>query len=179
MAHNVDFHAVTGLHGGGHATSAMPGETKGFTFKALKPGLYVYHCATPSVAHHISSGMYGMILVEPEGGLPKVDHEFYVMQGEIYTAEPIGTQGELSEDYEALINEQPTHMVFNGKVGALTADKPLTAKVSVALHSSLEASAALRSCLPFRVHRRRPRGRPQGVRQQQEADPVHSADPRR
>ena len=81
------------------------------------------------VAQHIANGMYGMILVEPEGGLPKVDREFYVMQGEIYTAEPIGTQGELSEDYDTLVNEQPTHMVFNGKVGALTANMPLMAKV--------------------------------------------------
>jgi nitrite reductase (NO-forming) len=129
MMHNVDFHAVTGPHGGGKATEAHPGEQKGFTFKALKPGLYVYHCATPTVAQHIANGMYGMILVEPEHGLPPVDREFYVMQGEIYTAEPIGTAGELSEDYDALINEQPTHMVFNGKVGALTADKPLAAKV--------------------------------------------------
>jgi nitrite reductase (NO-forming) len=129
MMHNVDFHSVTGPHGGGKATEANPGEEKGFSFKTLKPGLYFYHCATPTVAQHIANGMYGMILVEPENGLPEVDHEFYVMQGEIYTAEPIGTQGELSEDYDALINEQPTHMVFNGKVGALTVDKPLTAKV--------------------------------------------------
>jgi len=129
MMHNVDFHAVTGPHGGGKATMAGPGEEKGFSFKALKPGLYVYHCATPTVAQHIANGMYGMILVEPEGGLPKVDREFYVMQGEIYTAEPIGTAGELSEDYQALIDEQPSHMVFNGKVGALTTDRPLTAEV--------------------------------------------------
>ncbi|HSR71779.1 MAG TPA: nitrite reductase, copper-containing, partial [Kiloniellales bacterium] len=97
--------------------------------KAMKPGLYVYHCATPTVAQHIANGMYGMILVEPEEGLPEVDREFYVMQGELYTIEPIGTQGELTEDYEALIEERPSHMVFNGKVGALTADKPLQAKV--------------------------------------------------
>ncbi|HEY9550013.1 MAG TPA: multicopper oxidase domain-containing protein, partial [Kiloniellaceae bacterium] len=129
MAHNVDFHAVTGPHGGGHATMAMPGETKSFTFKALKPGLYVYHCATPTVAQHIANGMYGMILIEPEEGLPAVDREFYVMQGELYTLEPIGTQGELTEDYEALIEERPSHYVFNGKVGGLTTDKPLQAKV--------------------------------------------------
>lgn len=129
MMHNVDFHAVTGPHGGGMATEAAPGETKGFTFKAMKPGLYVYHCATPTVAQHIANGMYGMILVEPEGGLPKVDREYYVMQGEIYTEEAIGTEGELTEDYAALIEERPSHMVFNGKVGALTADNPLTAKV--------------------------------------------------
>jgi nitrite reductase (NO-forming) len=131
LMHNVDFHAVTGLHGGGHATKAMPGETKGFTFQALKPGLYVYHCATPSVAQHISSGMYGMILVEPEGGLPKVDREFYVMQGEIYTEEPFGTPGEATLSPEKTLNERPEYVVFNGAVGALTADggKPLKAKV--------------------------------------------------
>jgi nitrite reductase (NO-forming) len=128
MMHNVDFHAVTGPHGGGGATIAAPGEAKGFTFKALKPGLYVYHCATPTVAQHIANGMYGMILVEPEAGLPPVDREFYVMQGELYTAEAIGTRGELTEDYEALIEERPSHMVFNGKVGALTEDMPLTAE---------------------------------------------------
>ena len=129
MAHNVDFHAVTGPHGGGSATMAMPGESKSFSFKALKPGLYVYHCATPTVAQHIANGMYGMILIEPEGGLSKVDKEFYVMQGELYTVEPIGTKGELTEDYERLIDELPTHYVFNGKVGGLTKDKPLQAKV--------------------------------------------------
>lgn len=129
IMHNVDFHAVTGPGGGAKATEAAPGEVKGFSFKALKPGLYVYHCATPPVAQHIANGMYGMILVEPEGGLPTVDREFYVMQGEIYTVEPIGTAGELTEDYNALINEQPTHMMFNGKVGALTKDKPLRANV--------------------------------------------------
>jgi nitrite reductase (NO-forming) len=129
MPHNVDFHAVTGPHGGGSATMALPGETRTFSFKALKPGLYVYHCATPTVAQHIANGMYGMILVEPEGGLPPVDREFYVMQGELYTIEPIGTQGELTEDYEALIDERPSHYVFNGKVGGLVTDKPLQAKV--------------------------------------------------
>src|SRR5690606_11836179 len=129
MAHNVDFHAVTGPHGGGHATMAMPGETRRFSFKALKPGLYVYHCATPTVAQHIANGMYGMILVEPEEGLEPVDREFYVMQGELYTMEPIGTQGELTEDYDALLNEMPSHFVFNGKVGALTGENALKANV--------------------------------------------------
>lgn len=129
MMHNVDFHAVTGPGGGAKATLAEPGSARSFSFKAMKPGLYVYHCATPTVAQHIANGMYGMILVEPEEGLPEVDREFYVMQGELYTVEPIGTEGELTEDYEALIEERPSHMVFNGKVGALTADKPLQAKV--------------------------------------------------
>src|SRR3546814_20814958 len=98
----------------------MPGESKTFTVKALKPCLSVDHGATPTVAQHIANGMYGMILIEPEEGLPAVDREFYVMQGELYTVEPIGTQGELTEDYEALIDERPSHYVFNGKVGGLT-----------------------------------------------------------
>ncbi len=127
--HNVDFHAVTGLHGGGHATLAAPGETKGFTFKALKPGLYVYHCAVPMAAQHIANGMYGMILVEPEGGLPEVDHEFYVMQGEIYTEEAYGSGGHLTESFDKLLNEQPEYYVFNGADSALTGDNALKAKV--------------------------------------------------
>lgn len=129
MNHNVDFHAVTGPHGGGAATEAAPGETKGFSFKALKPGLYVYHCATPSVAMHISNGMYGMILVEPEGGLPTVNHEFYVMQGEIYTEEPFGTPGETNVSYDKILAERPEYYVFNGAVGALNNAGALKAKV--------------------------------------------------
>ena len=128
MMHNVDFHAVTGPGGGGIATMAAPGETKGFTFKALNPGLYVYHCATPTVAQHIANGMYGMILVEPENGLPHVDREFYVMQGEIYTEQPNGTKGELTESIDKLMAEQPEYMVFNGASDGLSR-KPLGAKV--------------------------------------------------
>jgi nitrite reductase (NO-forming) len=128
MAHNVDFHAVTGPGGGAVATVAAPGESKGFTFKALSPGLFVYHCATPMVAQHIANGMYGMILVEPEAGLPKVDHEFYVMQGEIYTEQAFGTEGELSESLDKLLDEKPEYYVFNGAADALV-NKPLHAKV--------------------------------------------------
>jgi nitrite reductase (NO-forming) len=129
MQHNVDFHAVTGPGGGGVATVADPGQTKGFRFQALNPGLYVYHCAVPTAAQHIANGMYGLILVEPEGGLPPVDHEYYVMQGEIYTAEAFGTAGEATEDYDKLLAEQPEYYVFNGAANALTGDNALRAKV--------------------------------------------------
>ncbi|HEX2803605.1 MAG TPA: copper-containing nitrite reductase [Sphingomicrobium sp.] len=132
VMHNVDFHAVTGPGGGAVATMAAPGETKGFTFKALQPGLYVYHCATPMVAQHIANGMYGMILVEPEGGLSKVDREYYVMQGEIYTEQAHGEKGELTESLEKLVAEQPDYMVFNGAVDGLTR-KPLTARTGETL----------------------------------------------
>jgi nitrite reductase (NO-forming) len=120
LPHNVDFHAVTGPHGGGHATEAMPGELRSFTFKALKPGLYVYHCATPMVAQHIANGMYGLILVEPEGGLPAVDREYYVMQGELYTAQAHGGSGLQEFSLEKLLAENPEHMMFNGSMDALT-----------------------------------------------------------
>lgn len=129
MKHSVDFHAVTGPGGGAHATDAEPGETKGFAFKATKPGLYVYHCAVPTAASHIANGMYGLILVEPEGGLPAVDREFYVMQGEIYTQEAFGSQGMLAESEAKLLSEAPEYYVFNGAVGALAGENALTAEV--------------------------------------------------
>jgi nitrite reductase (NO-forming) len=123
MAHSVDFHAVTGPGGGAVFTQTMPGNTTMFTFKALNPGLYVYHCATPMVAHHIANGMYGLILVEPEGGLPPVDREFYVMQGELYTAQPHGTSGMLTDDVTKLLNENPEYFVFNGAAMGLTSEE--------------------------------------------------------
>jgi nitrite reductase (NO-forming) len=129
MIHSVDLHAVTGPGGGAVMTQTPPGETRAFRFKALNPGLFVYHCATPMVANHISSGMYGLILVEPPGGLPKVDHEFYVMQGEIYTDRSFGQRGHDEFSVEKLLNERPEYFVFNGAVGALTAEYPMKAKV--------------------------------------------------
>ncbi len=118
--HSVDFHSVTGPGGGAAVTQVRPGETKSFTFKALHPGLFVYHCATPMIAHHISNGMYGMILVEPEGGLPKVDKEYYVMQGELYTAQKHGSSGLQEFSVDKLLDEKPEHLMFNGSMNALT-----------------------------------------------------------
>ncbi len=129
MNHSVDFHAVTGPGGGAVFTTTAPGQETMFTFKALIPGAFVYHCATPMVAEHIANGMYGMILVEPEGGLPKVDREFYVMQGEIYTSGSFGDQGMQMPDVTKLLNETPDYYVLNGNVGALTTEHPLKANV--------------------------------------------------
>ncbi len=129
MNHSVDFHAVTGPGGGAVMTQTEPGKETMFTAKALNPGLFVYHCATPMVANHISNGMYGLILVEPEGGLPPVDREFYVMQGDIYTTGAFGEQGHQATDVTKLLNEDPEYIVFNGAVGALTTQKPLKANV--------------------------------------------------
>jgi nitrite reductase (NO-forming) len=129
MVHSVDFHAATGPGGGAASTQTNPGDEHTVKFKALIPGLYVYHCATPMVAHHIANGMYGLILVEPEGGLPPVDHEFYVMQGEIYTEAAFGQHGSQDFNVEKLLNERPEYFVFNGSVGALSKLHPLQAKV--------------------------------------------------
>ncbi|QKT03352.1 nitrite reductase, copper-containing [Ectothiorhodospiraceae bacterium 2226] len=127
--HSIDLHSVTGPGGGAEATQALPGETKGFTFKALRPGLYVYHCATPMVAHHITNGMYGLILVEPEEGLEPVDREFYVMQGELYTERPYGQRGAQEFSVQKLLDERPEYVVFNGAVDALTDQFPMRARV--------------------------------------------------
>ena len=129
MPHNIDLHAVTGPGGGAHASLTLPGHESVFTFSAMNPGLFIYHCATSPVPMHMANGMYGMILVEPKAGLPKVDREYYVMQSEFYTKGKFGDQGMQSLDMERGIDEKPTYVVFNGSVGALTGDHALQAKV--------------------------------------------------
>lgn len=129
MVHPLDLHAVTGGMGGGENTQVAPGQERTIKFKALKPGLYVYHCATPLVPQHISAGMYGLILVEPEGGLPKVDKEFYVMQGEMYTQHATGTKGHQAFSTDRMADELPDYYVFNGAVGSLTKEHQMKAQV--------------------------------------------------
>ena len=129
LPHNIDLHAVTGPGGGATSTFTAPGHSSKFTFQALNPGLYVYHCATAPVPMHIGNGMYGLILVEPKEGLPKVDKEFYVMQGEFYTTGKYGEEGLQSFDMAKAIDERPPYIVFNGSVGSLVGDLAMTAKV--------------------------------------------------
>jgi nitrite reductase (NO-forming) len=117
--HNIDLHAVTGPGGGGAATIVEPGESKTITFKAMNAGLFVYHCAYSSASSHMTHGMYGMILVEPKGGLPPVDKEFYVMQGEFYSSGTLGRQGLQLFDAHDMLNGTPQYIVFNGRTGAL------------------------------------------------------------
>jgi nitrite reductase (NO-forming) len=129
MPHNIDLHAVTGPGGGATSSLTNPGRTSVFSFTALNPGLYVYHCATAPVGMHIANGMYGLILVEPAGGLPPVDREFYVMQGEFYTTGAYGAPGLQAFDMTKAIDENPDYVLFNGAVGALTGDHALKANV--------------------------------------------------
>ena len=129
LPHNIDLHAVTGPGGGATSSFVAPGHEKTFSFKTLNPGLYVYHCATAPVGMHIANGMYGLILVEPEGGLPKVDKEYYIMQGDFYTKGENGEPGLQPFDMQKAVDEDADYVVFNGKVGALTGDNAITANV--------------------------------------------------
>ena len=122
VPHNIDLHAATGTGGGAEASMVVPGHEATFEFRAIKPGLYVYHCATAPVALHVANGMYGLILVEPKEGLPVVDREFYVMQSEFYTAGDMGTAGLQPFDQERAVDEDPAYVVFNGRVGSLTGE---------------------------------------------------------
>ena len=129
LPHNIDLHAVNGPGGGAESSFVAPGHEKVFSFKVLAPGLFVYHCATAPVGMHIANGMYGLILIEPEGGLPPVDKEYYVMQGDFYTKGANGERGLQPFDMQKAVDERADYVVFNGKVGALTGDGALTAKV--------------------------------------------------
>ncbi len=129
MPHNIDLHAVTGPGGGAASSFTAPGHSSQFSFKAINPGLYVYHCATAPVGMHVANGMYGLILVEPKEGLPPVDREYYIMQGDFYTVGKYAEEGLQQFDMNKAIDERPTYVVFNGAVGALVGDKAITAKV--------------------------------------------------
>ena len=129
LPHNIDLHAVIGPGGGAASTITAPGHTSTFSFTAMHPGLYVYHCGTAPVPMHVANGMYGMIFVQPKDGLPPVDHEYYVMQGEVYTAGRFGEQGLQAFDPDKANDERPPYVVFNGAVGSLVGDQALQAKV--------------------------------------------------
>ncbi|MBI2890290.1 MAG: nitrite reductase, copper-containing [Nitrospirae bacterium] len=129
LPHNIDLHAVTGPGGGAASSFTAPGHETRFTFKAMNPGLYVYHCATAPVPMHVANGMYGLILVEPKDGMKPVDHEYYVMQSEFYTKGRFGEKGMQPFDMQKGIDENPGYIVFNGSVGSLVGDRALQAKV--------------------------------------------------
>lgn len=128
MPHSLDFHSAAAPEGGAIASQAAPGKSTTFAFRATAPGLYLYHCGTMPVGIHIGKGMFGLMLVEPKEGLPKVDKEFYIMQNEFYVKE--GNNPELKVfDMAKAEYELPDYVVFNGKVGALTDENALKANV--------------------------------------------------
>lgn len=129
VTHSIDSHGITGPGGGAKFTQTAVGDTSILRFKAIKPGAYVYHCATPAVPHHISNGMYGLMVVEPPEGWPKVDHEFYVMQGDLYLEGKADQPGIHEVSMHKMSEEEPDYVVFNGSVGALSKKNALKAKV--------------------------------------------------
>ncbi len=129
MPHNIDLHAVTGPGGGATSSFTAPGKASVFSFKAINPGLFVYHCATAPVGMHIANGMYGLILVEPEEGFPTVDREYYIMQSEFYTRGNYGEDGLQPFDMQKALDERPEYVVFNGSVGSLVGDNAIIAEV--------------------------------------------------
>jgi nitrite reductase (NO-forming) len=129
LAHNIDFHGATGPGGGGEASFVAPGHAATFTWRAMRPGLYLYHCVAPPAGLHIANGMYGLLLVEPKAGLPPVDKEYFVVQGEFYTQGKYGDHGPQQFAMDKALREQPEYVVFNGRVGALMGEGALKAKV--------------------------------------------------
>jgi nitrite reductase (NO-forming) len=143
--HSVDLHAVQGALGGADGSRAGPNETKTFKFRADKPGIYIYHCGSPHVATHIANGMYGLILVEPKGGLPKVDREYYLVEGELYTSGSLGQKGHQEFSKAKLLSEDPEYVIFNGRPGALTGGNALTANVGETVRLYVGASGQIAS----------------------------------
>jgi nitrite reductase (NO-forming) len=129
VPHNIDLHAVSGPGGGAKASLTMPGHETVFEFRALHPGLYVYHCATAPVGLHVANGMYGLILVEPKEGMKPVDREYYVMQSEFYTRGGFMERGHQDFDMERALAENPSYVLFNGHTEALMGENAITADV--------------------------------------------------
>lgn len=126
--HNIDFHAVTGQGGGAHDLIVVPGETASIDVRLLYPGAFMYHCAYGDVPVHISHGMYGMFIVDPEEPLQEVDHEWSISQSEWYVGEP-DENGLVDIDREKLFDEEPNIITFNGRKDALLGENALNMNV--------------------------------------------------
>ncbi len=129
VSHSIDSHGVLGPGGGGKVTQTPPGAESIFRFKAMKRGVYIYHCATPMIPYHLAHGLYGLMVVEPPGGFPKVDREFYVIEGDFYLKGDPSEAGVHQAAVDKIANETSDFVVFNGSAGALGKDHPLKAKV--------------------------------------------------
>jgi nitrite reductase (NO-forming) len=146
MSHNIDLHAVTGALGGAGMTLVAPGQKATIRFKATKAGVFVYHCAPggPMIPYHVVQGMNGAIMVLPRDGLKDgkgnslhYDRAYYIGEQDFYI--PKGLDGNyktfdspaaaMPETLEVMKTNEPSHVVFNGAVGALTGENSLTAKV--------------------------------------------------
>lgn len=110
LPHSIDFHASQ-VAWNDEMTSINPGEEKLYEWHADYAGVWMYHCGTAPALHHISNGMYGMVIVEPKEGLPEVDHEVALVQSEWY----LGPQRDLTSLKKASAGAPaPDYVVFNG-----------------------------------------------------------------
>lgn len=115
MPHSIDFHAAM-VNPQDKYRTILPKQAIHFTWHANYPGVFMYHCATPSVLHHIAKGMYGMVIVDPKNGFPtKVDREYALVQSEFYLNDQPEKSGVYEINLDRMRANQPTHVVFNGK----------------------------------------------------------------
>jgi len=119
--HNIDFHFVMGPGGGAGALSVPPGQEAVLEARAMVPGFYMFHCATPDIPTHIANGMYGFVLVEPAEGMLQAGKELYVVQSEVYTKDDKPGHKSLAMDRAEKMD--PQYVVFNGSVGSLLKTK--------------------------------------------------------
>jgi len=158
MQHNIDFHAATGGLGGGDLTLISPGEQTVLRWKATRPGAYVYHCIPGGsmIPWHIMAGMSGVVMVLPRDGLKDgdgrplhYDRIYYIGEQALYV--PRDKDGKFktypthadafSDTMELMHGLVPTHVVYNGRVGALTGKNALPARVGenvLIVHSSTD-----------------------------------------
>ncbi len=146
MVHNIDFHSSTGALGGGELTNVSPGQQVTLRWKATKTGTFIYHCAPGGVMipYHVVAGMSGAVMVLPRDGLKdnkgqsvSYDKAYYVGENDFYIPQDengqfrrYGSAGEaMGDTLNVMKTLTPTHIVFNGKVGALTGENAMTAKV--------------------------------------------------
>lgn len=127
--HNVDSHAIYGPGGGAADTVVLPGEDATIEVSTEYPGAFIYHCAVPNAPMHISSGMYGLMVVEPKEGLPQVDREFYLGQNEVYTDMETGEEGHHMFDFDSMMDTEPSYVLLNGQEYALTGDHAMEAEL--------------------------------------------------
>jgi nitrite reductase (NO-forming) len=153
MPHNIDLHGVTGPGGGAASSFTAPGMRRVSRSRLSTRDSYVYHCATAPSACTSPNGMYGLILIEPPQGLPKVDREYYVMQGDFYTHGKYREKGLQAFSMEKAIDEKATYVLFNGREGALTGDKALQRRPARAVRLYV-GKAAAQSRVELSRHRR-------------------------
>jgi nitrite reductase (NO-forming) len=120
--HSIDFHAAETPWNLNYKT-ILPGESLSFTWQASYPGVFMYHCGTAPVLHHIANGMYGAVVVDPETPL-RPAREYVLVQSEFYASSTGGATW--NGDMVKMKAARPDLLAFNG-VAFQYRDLPLPA----------------------------------------------------